>query len=290
MAKYSIKDIEKLSGIKAHTIRIWEQRYNLLNPKRTKTNIRYYDDDDIKRILNVSILVKYGKKISHVSSYTDQELKEQVKNIASKFDQNTQLNELVVYMMEFDEYHFHNFFSEGVNELGIEKYYTDIIYPFLEKIGVLWQVGSISPAQEHFMSNLIRQKLISAIDDLNGVHNDKLPTYLLYLHEKELHEIGLLMYSFLLKKNGFKVTYLGQSVPFSDLESVVESANPSRIITSFINGITKKELEGYLEKLSKVGNNLDIFITGFQVKDKQPKLPKNITFVRDIQGFKDACL
>lgn len=290
MAKYSIKDIETLSGIKAHTIRIWEQRYNLLTPKRTKTNIRYYDDDDIKRILNVSILVKYGKKISKVSAYNDSQLKEEVKNITSKFDQNTQLNELVVYMMELNEKQFHVSFTEGVREMGIEPYYTQIIYPFLEKIGILWQVGSISPAQEHFMSNLIRQKLISAIDQLDIVTNEKLPSYLLFLHENELHEIGLLLYSLLLKQSGHKVTYLGQSVPFSDLESVINSTAPDRIVSSFINGIKKNELENYLSKLSKLNDNLEIFISGFQVLDKEPKLPKNVTFVKDLESFKSACL
>ncbi|MDX5478997.1 MAG: MerR family transcriptional regulator, partial [Cyclobacteriaceae bacterium] len=165
MSTYSIKDLEQLSGIKAHTLRIWEQRYSLLSPKRTDTNIRYYDDEDLKLILNVALLNDNGIKISKIASMSSEEMREQVVKMTEKsLTHDDQIHALTICMIEMDEERFDKVLSTNILKIGFEQTMMNIIYPFMSKIGVLWQTGAINPAQEHFISNLVRQKLIVAID------------------------------------------------------------------------------------------------------------------------------
>ena len=165
MAYYSIRDLERLSGIKAHTIRIWEKRYGLLNPTRTDTNIRHYSDDDLKRILNVSILNRHGIKISHIASMDEREMADKVLIISrDTSDYDSLIENLVIYMVDMDQEKFEKLLSRSIMQIGFEDSILKIIYPFLEKIGILWQTGAINPAQEHFISHLVRQKIIVGID------------------------------------------------------------------------------------------------------------------------------
>ena len=173
MVKYSIKDLEKFSGIKAHTIRIWEQRYQLLTPKRTETNIRYYDESQLKYLLNVTLLVENGFRISHICSMSDEEFNKNLKEVAEKGLQTKEdnhlsvaVNELVLAMLELDEQRFEKIISGSLLQRNFEETITKIIYPFLKRIGVMWRVGEVSTAQEHFIYQLIRQKVIVAIDGL----------------------------------------------------------------------------------------------------------------------------
>jgi len=162
---YSIKDLETLSGIKAHTLRIWEQRYQLLKPHRTNTNIRLYTNEDLRRILNVSLLNKSGTKISKIASLNDNELYEQVNKLTKESDNNAdQIESLILSMIELDEERFEKIVNSCILRLGLIKTIDEILFTFLQKIGIMWQTGSINPAQEHFISNLIRQKIIVAID------------------------------------------------------------------------------------------------------------------------------
>jgi MerR family transcriptional regulator, light-induced transcriptional regulator len=219
MASYSIKDLEDLSGIKAHTIRIWEKRYGIVVPERTTTNIRLYSDDDLKKLLNISILNRNGLKISYLSKLTNNELKEKVIHISRETsDAGTQIENLIISMLELDEWKFDKILSDSIIRIGFEEAMVQVMHPFFEKIGLLWQTGSINPAQEHFVSNLMRQKLIVAIDGQAPARLENRPTFILFLHENELHELGLLFYSYLLKKKGVNVIYLGQAVPFDDLK------------------------------------------------------------------------
>ena len=165
MAVYSIKDLEKLSGIKAHTIRVWEQRYGLLEPKRTKTNIRYYQDEDLRFLLNVALLNKNGLKISKIAELEKEEVAEKVAAISEiNFEYGTQLDALTLSMIEMDEYKFDRIINTNIDQLGFERTMLEIIYPFLDKLSVLWLTGSINPVQESFITYLIRQKIIAAID------------------------------------------------------------------------------------------------------------------------------
>jgi DNA-binding transcriptional MerR regulator len=221
MAVYSIKDLEKLSGIKAHTIRIWEKRYNLIEPHRTNTNIRYYTDGDLKRILNVAILNRHGIKISSIAKLDELELKEEIIRVSSSSDSSdTLIDSMVLSMIDLDEYKMESMIDKSIQKLGLKSTVTDVLYPFLEKVGVLWLSGDIYPAQEHFVSFLIRQKIIAATENLSQPFNPKGKKFLLFLPEGEWHEIVLLFAQFLIREANHEVIYLGQSVPYSDVLAI----------------------------------------------------------------------
>ena len=221
MSTYSIKDLELLSGIKAHTLRIWEQRYQFILPKRTDTNIRYYDDDDLKLVLNIALLKDNGYKISKIAKMEGAKMREEVLRLTDKnLRYPDQINALTFAMIDLDEDRFEKIMASNILKLGFESTMINVIYPFLSKIGVLWQTGAINPAQEHFISNLIRQKLIVAIDgQFVNIHENS-SKYLLYLPAGKLHELTLLFICYLIKARHQKVVYFGQSLPFEDLKSI----------------------------------------------------------------------
>ena len=198
---YSIRDLEKLSGIKAHTIRIWELRYGLLTPSRTDTNIRHYSNEDLRKLLNVSSLLQKGIKISHISKLSSKQIDEQAasaqtkESIAEDYLPSAQ-HALMIALFEFNEESFNKAFSLSVLKFGFADAMFKVLYPVLDKIGALWSSGEIVPAQEHFISNLVKQKLFSATDSLM-INADKKDTFILFLPEGELHEIGLLLTNYL---------------------------------------------------------------------------------------------
>jgi DNA-binding transcriptional MerR regulator len=276
MGKYSIKELEKLSGIKAHTIRIWEKRYGVIDPQRTSTNIRFYSDSDLKKIINVSLLNNAGLKISSIASLSEDELTKKVREI-SEVDSNTSVHvdQLVTTMLDLEEEKFDAALKAIEQRLGFESAIVDVIYPFLNKIGVLWQTGNITPAHEHFISNLIRQKLIVAIASLplpskNGIR------VLLFLPENELHEIALLFYNFLAKKNGFRTYYLGQSVPHEDLKVICTIHLPHILITSLTSVPAPNLLNDYLNKLSKDFPTSRILASGALLRKTSFHYPPNL--------------
>jgi DNA-binding transcriptional MerR regulator len=218
MAVYSIQELAKLSGIKAHTIRMWEKRYSLIDPHRTRTNIRYYSDEDLKKILNVAMLNKQGIKISNIAKLNALELKEEILRITrSSQSQDILINSLMITMIDLDEYKLESIIDKSIQKTGFRTTVTDVLFPFLEKVGILWQSGQVNPAQEHFVSYLIRQKIIASTDQLPHTYNPRAKKFLLLLPEGEWHEITLLFAQFLLKESGHDVIYLGQSVPYADV-------------------------------------------------------------------------
>ncbi len=234
MAVYSIKELEKLSGIKAHTIRIWEKRYNLIEPHRTNTNIRYYTDENLKKILNVAVLNRQGIKISHIANLNDRELKEEIIRVTGISDaHDTLVDSLVIAMIDLDQYILESIIEKSIDKLGLKETMTGVLYPFLEKVGILWQSGEINPAQEHLISSLIRQKIISATDKLPNTFNPKARKFLLMLPEGEWHEIALLFTQYLVKEAGHQAIYLGQSVPYADVLACGASMSFDYIILSF---------------------------------------------------------
>lgn len=251
MSKYSIKDLEKLSRVKAHTIRIWEKRYALLAPERTDTNIRYYSDEDLRKLLNISLLNNHGVKISKVAKMSDAQIRDEV--LAMQDEQlgvTDHVESLILAMTELDEERFEKVISSCVLRSGFENTMLEVIQPFLQRVGVLWLIDAIKPGQEHFMSNLIRQKVIAAIDGVvPEKHADPL-TILFFLPEGELHEMGLLFGHYLARKMGHRPIYLGQSVPFDDLKPVVEHRHPDILVTGFISHQNAHEVNSYLRKLA----------------------------------------
>ncbi len=286
MIRYSITDLEKLSGIKAHTIRMWEKRHGIISPSRTETNIRYYDDEDLKKILNISTLNRYGFKISRIACMDGETIKEKVREISGTHgDHETLINNLVVSMIDMDDDVFVHNFNTSVLKLGFEKCITHVVYPFLEKAGILWLTGTINPAQEHFITNLIRQKLIVAIDAQPEPARSGAKTFLLFLPGQEMHELGLLFYNYLLKKNRFRVIYLGQSVPFDDVVRVAKFRKADFLLTYFVTALKQKEISPYLKRMSDALPDKKIFVTGLQVVEKDLKLPVNVQAIKNTEEF-----
>lgn len=287
MSNYSIKDLEQLSGIKAHTLRIWEQRYNLLNPRRTDTNIRHYDDADLKLILNVAVLNSNGFKISKIAAMSAVDISEEIIKLTDRsLDYNDQIQALTICMIEMDEDRFEKVLSTIILKMGFEDTVLNVVYPFLTKIGILWQTGSISPAQEHFISNLVRQKLIVAIDGELGKTFGK--TFMLFLPEGELHELSLLFSSYLIKKHGHKVIYLGQSTPKADLISVYKTLNPDFLLTVITSSPNGDKVQDYVDMLGREFTNSEIFVTGLQALEQSLIIPSNIrllTYAKEIKSI-----
>lgn len=283
---YSIKDLEILSGVKAHTIRIWEKRYKLLSPGRTDTNIRYYSDIDLRRILNVSLLVNNGFKISKVAKMDDEKIKESVIEInKKKSTESDYVDRLILYMLNFDNIGFYNFTNEIIAKMGLEDAVLKVFFALFERIGTFWQVGSIFPAQEHYVTSILRQKLIAETDKI-GVENRNGSTMLFFLPDDEMHEMSLLFYSYLAQKYGYNVIYLGQFVPFEDLEKVQLHVKIDYVFTAFINAFPKEQLESYLVKLKDTFRDQKIFITGWQIKHYNPVLPRTVKIIQDYKDFK----
>lgn len=287
---YSIKDLERLTGIKAHTLRIWEKRYNIVEPERSNTNIRSYNDENLKRLLNISILVKNGHKISKIADLNNDQINDKILEI-SRLSQNytSQIESLIVSMIEIDEFKFESILNASIMKLGFETTVFDILYPLFERIGVLWQIGSINPAQEHFISNLIRRKMLVAIDALPPANGKDTKQFILYLPEWELHEIGLLLYEYLIRKKSHKVIYLGQSLPMDDLISISKSKSPDYILTSFTSPLPKSELRSYLDILANNFTDQTIFISGIQ-SAQLSSLPQNVISVNSALEFKNNIL
>jgi len=277
MIKYSIKDLEKLTGIKAHTIRIWEKRYNIVCPLRTNTNIRFYTDGDLKRLLNVSILNRNGFKISNIVRLSKEEILNSVMETSlTSLNFESQIENLVIAMIDLDENKFEKTLSNSILKLGFEETISNIIYPFLEKIGILWQIGTINPAQEHFITNLIRHKFIIAIDTENNSLLPNHKTFVLFLPEGELHELSLLFYSYLIKKRGHRVVYFGQSLPIEDLHKVKLIARPDYLVTVITSSLTGKELLSYINNLSDHFHAQMILVGGNQIVDLPELHLKNV--------------
>jgi DNA-binding transcriptional MerR regulator len=289
VSTYSIKDLEQLSGIKAHTLRIWEQRYNLLSPKRTDTNIRFYDDDDLKLILNVALLNDNGVKISKIASMDRIEMRDEVMRLTERsLTHDDQIHALTISMIEMDEERFDKILSSNIIKLGFEQTMMNIIYPFMSKIGVLWQTGAINPAQEHFISNLVRQKLIAAID--GQVHTNTGKKFLLFLPEGELHEVSILFASFLIKNKGHKVVYLGQNTPIEDLNQVYSIHNPDFLLTVITTSPSSEIAEEYINNLADRFSKAKLLVTGYQVIGQDFRFPANVrqfNYIRDIKDFLD---
>ncbi|MFN8289431.1 MAG: MerR family transcriptional regulator [Chitinophagaceae bacterium] len=262
MNAFTIKDLENLSGIKAHTIRIWEQRYNFLKPRRTATNIRYYSNEELKALLNIALLNKYGFKISHIDQMGPDEIRNKIFSLSDPLAvQERIVNELVQEMVSMDTERFEKILRNYIGEKGMERTVMQIIFPFLEKIGILWQTGHINPAQEHLVSNIIRQKLIAAIEaTVAPIKKDK--TALLFLPEGEHHEMGLLFIHFLLRASGLKTIYLGTNIPLRDVQYVCAAKNPDYVFIHLTATCTNFSFEKFLTSLSNSTNGTPVIVSG----------------------------
>lgn len=283
MAVYSIKDLEKLCGIKAHTIRIWEQRYGIVKPKRTKTNIRYYMDTDLKILLNVALLNRNGIKISKIAEMGKEEITRRVSEISViDFDGDAQLDALMLSMIEMDELKFDRIVSTNIRQIGFERTMLEVIYPFLDKLSLMWLTGSIVPAQENFISNLIRQKIIVAIDSLPHYGGRNCNKFFVYLPEGEKQELSILFMHYLIKSRGNQVIYLGQNISTNDLIDSYRISKPNYIFTMITETYANKPVQQYVDQLSESFPEADILLSGYQVVAQDVESTNNITILKSL--------
>ncbi len=275
-----------MSGIKAHTIRIWEQRYQLLAPKRTTTNIRYYDDADLKNLLNVALLYQEGYKISKIARLMPEQVaREVLKLTEADLGKDQFISQLIVAMVEMDEGLFERVLGRAVLQLGFPASVKQIIYPFLNKIGLLWQTGNITPAHEHFISQLIRQKMLVAIDGQVLSRTSDAPKVLLYLPEGELHELSLLYSHYQFRAAGCRTLYLGQHLPLSDLVKAAQQFNPDYICSAFTTTPPRSEVEEYLQQLLKEVPGTELLISGYILHSMKDSLPKRVMYFEKMEEF-----
>lgn len=279
MGQYTIKEVETLAGVKAHTIRIWEQRYDFLKPQRTDTNIRYYSDEELRLLLNVASLNRHGMKISRIAKLNKREIDQEVLKAFESDTQTDGFQDAMVHsMLDFDESRFEKVLSSCILKLSFEQAFDQVIFPFLARTGVLWVAGSVRISQEHFISNLIRRKLSVAIDSIYGEQKENGCKVVLFLPEGELHELLLMYIDYLLRKNGHHVIYLGASLPVDELPFVTEIYKPDCFIT--YNMAQREELvfSTYLFKINALLPNCRIFYTGLKLNNHQD-LPVNCRFI-----------
>ncbi|GAA4004664.1 MerR family transcriptional regulator [Hymenobacter fastidiosus] len=253
MGQFSISDLENLSGIKAHTIRMWEQRYGILNPERTSTNIRLYRDDDLRRLLNLAVLCGQGHRISKVAKLSEQELATAVISCSDDaHDYPRQVNALLAAMLELDEPRLHQLLSDAVRQLGFEEAIMRVVYPFLQRIGLLWQTGSVNPAQEHLVTNILRQKMMAATDALQPVQPAKARRWVLFLPEGEMHELALLFMNYALRARAHHVLYLGQNLPTRELPAVCGSYQPYAVCTVLTAVPERGQVQAFVDELAQL--------------------------------------
>ena len=262
---------------------MWESRYGIIQPRRTKTNIRYYQDEDLKFLLNIALLNKNGIKISKIAKMSKGEISEKVAAISEiNFEYGTQLDALTISMIEMVEHKFDRIFSTNIQLLGFERTMLEIIYPFLDKLSVLWLTGSINPVQENFMSYLIRQKIIVAID------NEPLPAdkdaikFLIYLPEGEKQELSMLFMHYLLKSRKTHVINIGQDITTADLKDACNIHHPAYIFTMITETFAKEPVQRYIDNLSTTFPGSQLLLSGYQVVAQEVKPPENVTILRSL--------
>lgn len=288
LSTFSIKDLETITGIKAHTLRIWEQRYKLIEPKRTATNIRYYNDEDLRFILNVSILNNSGIKISEIANMETEEIREMVLKISERATSHSgQIKSLSKAMFALDEAEFNRILADSILRIGLEDTMILLVFPFLHQIGVLWVTGAIHPAHEHFITNLIRQKLFVAIDAQTGKTKEKGKKFLLFLPNGEPHEIGLLFANYMLRTRGHKVIYLGQNLPFEDLNHVFDFYEPEYVVSILTSGMNPDEVQSFVARISISWPKAHILLTGYLVVTHPGLIvPENVLVIRSVEEMR----
>lgn len=287
MNKFTIRDIENLSGIKAHTIRIWEQRYDIIRPKRKDTNHRYYDCEDLKHILRIAYLYHSGLKISRIAGMSEEDLRRlTLEEAAEKNLYEAHLNQMLEAMIDYDQPYFEKIFNNILLHAGFEQCITQVIYPYLERVGLLWMNGNIIPSQEHFASNLIRKKILVAIDGLE-LKTEPEQRYLLFLPEGEFHEIPLLFLHYLLKKKGKHVVNFGANTPVEDLEHYTRVKPVTHICTHMITNFTRISPADFVMKMAELFPGKQLVVSGPQNMHIRQHLVPGLILLKSLKELMD---
>jgi len=286
MNQFTIRDIENLSGIKAHTWRIWEQRYAIGIAQRRESNHRFFDNENLKHILRIASLYHSGVKISKIATLGPEEIKEMALSMLPKENGEFYINKLIESSLDLDEEKFEQIFNDALTEMGIEETILKVIYPFQEKIGVLWLTDHLIPAQEHFTSNIIRQKLTIAIDSIPFFKNTTKKEIVLFTPSYERHEIPLLFIHFLLKNNGNKVIYFGSNTSLESIEIYGDCNSFSYLLFHLVTNLINISPDDYLQKISKSFPEKQIIMAGLQVQ-QITNIPDNVRLLKSIDEIVD---
>jgi len=287
--------MEVLSGVKAHTIRMWEQRFLMFEPRRTPGNIRYYNDSDLKKLLNLSFLTQQGYKVSVLARMSEEELSRRVVDLSlTCTGVESRIQSLTMHMLQLNELGFTQLLSVFIKESGLERVMLDIVFPFFRAIGFMWQTGTITPAHEHFITHLIRQKLIVSIDQMDYVQQEAAKKYLLFLPEGEFHELGLLFAHYVIRSRGHETIYLGANVPYADLKTVYSTYKPQSILCILTSAQVDLTASEYLNQLSSDFPKAQIMASGKFALDSSDEIGSTrITLMRDftdlIDQFETVC-
>lgn len=286
---FSIKDLENLSGIKAHTIRIWEKRYNLLSPERTQTNIRLYSLLSLQKLLNITLLYENGLKISKIAQLKNEEIPLKVREIIDeKSIKNNMMNDFKLSMINFDQSLFYNTYNKLVVDLSFREIFKEYFIPLLQELGYLWQSNTISTTHEHFITNLVKQKVYTNTEKVHRSEYVNNKSFVLFLPENEIHELGILYLNYELNLRGYKSIFLGQSVPIENLEPLIASNEFVEFIAYVTVEPSKEKIDKYLQKFKKKildKKDCRLSLLGFQTQfvDLNTK-PENVSVYR---GFED---
>ncbi|MFS4494697.1 MerR family transcriptional regulator [Maribacter sp. 2308TA10-17] len=290
---FSIRDLENLSGIKAHTIRIWEKRYNLLSPERTATNIRTYSLSSLQKLLNITLLYNNGYKISKISRIPEGNIPLMVREIVSKNSvKNHAINAFKLSMINFDQSLFMSTYNSILVDKSFREVFKDVFIPLLNELGLLWQTDTISPAHEHFITSLIKQKILINTEKLQ--HQEpikKSKIFVPFLPENEIHEIGLLYLNYEIVLRGYKSIYLGQTVPLDTLKDVMKYFDNLCFLSYFTVSPTKERIDKYIKEfvsLTKEYGSSEMWLLGYQTKHLDPaQLPEYIKTFNSIDQVID---
>lgn len=289
--RYSISDLEQLSGVQIHTIRIWERRYNALRPMRTSGNTRFYDDSHLKRLLNIVGLSKTGLKISEVCALSEAQIDQMLeKEISYTFadDKHVEfyISQLLNFGLSYDEVNFDELISRCILQYGLEDAYKQVMYPLLVRLGLMWRRDHICPAQEHFLSSIIRQKLFAAINE-TPLPKTPASCWLLYLPEDEDHDIGLLFANYILRKSGQKVIFLGAKVPLESVEDAFMGNAVNEILLFMVRTRPTPQADRYIENLSNQFPDTRIHVAGNTKMISEMRLAHNVSWLKNIQDFEE---
>jgi DNA-binding transcriptional MerR regulator len=287
MERLTLNDLEKLTGIKAATIRVWERRYRIIKPNRTVTNRRWYDNDDVTSLINISILYRNGIKISKIALLSNQELAEKAASLATEsFDAGIQIDSLATAMISFNENAVNEILLRSIINIGFEETFTSVIFPFLRRVGMMWHTGKVNVGAEHFISNIFRRKLFSAIDTLTPPVIPGRKRLIMYLPEDEFHDLGLLFYTYLIRRMGHDVMYLGQSTPFDTLSVVNDNWHADYFVTGLQSGLPFIKPEDYLKSLSEKFNKQKILVSGSLAVVAERHRFSNVFILRSVSDLK----
>tara|TARA_R110002094_G_scaffold28462_3_gene41494 strand:- start:88 stop:987 length:900 start_codon:yes stop_codon:yes gene_type:complete len=281
-SNFSIKDLENLSGIKAHTIRIWEKRYNLFQPNRTDTNIRCYDLENLQKLLNVTFLYNNGYKISKISQLGEDNIPKVVKNmVAEQRDNGHVLNSFKMSMMNFDQALFFKTYNALLKEKSFREIFYEDFIPFLNEVGLLWQTDTITPSHEHFICALIKQKILVNTEKLQfSTPTNASKTFVLYLPDNEIHELGLMFLNYEILSKGYQSIFLGQSIPIFSLKDLVPLYDNIVFVSYFTVQPEKENIMAYLNEFHEMllkDTASELWISGKMLQEiNKSNLPKTI--------------